>query len=1044
MTHTSTTKSLPEVYMMNKYLRGSEWRKWDLHVHTPKSVLCQNFNCSFEDYAKTLLKNAIDKEISVIGMTDYFSVDGYKEMCAIMVNDAKLRQLLGDEDAEKANDITILPNIELRIDVLVDSHRVNYHVIFSEEVSIEDIEENFLNRLEFTESGVPSGPDNVKALTRRNLELLGQRLKREHPPFQKDDDIFIGMKCAAIKLDSIKKALSNKVFEDKYAIITPSDEDLSRLHWDSQDHQIRKSLIQGTDFIFSSNPNTISWCLGEKGYENKEDFRIEFKSFKPCLQGSDAHDFERLFAPTDNRYTWVKANPNFKGLLQVLNEPKDRVFIGTQPEALSRAQKRPHQYIAKVQIDKTRDAKIDDEWFAQTDVILNPGLVSIIGNKGSGKSAFADIIALSGSTDKHESFAFLNSEKFRSKRSGSKAKSFESKITWRSGESSKPINLNENPTESTIPSVKYIPQNFLETTCNENIGAERFTEELQNVIYTHIPEEERLGFSSLKSLLQFLNEEVEDSISHLKTIIEDINTEIFDLERASSTRHIDHLKSQIKARVEDLKSHVKTKPTHIEPPKSSDKSKKESSKIESELKSINEEKLKLESDIKGKKDLLTLINRKIATGDKLKQRVKNYKKYHDEFRADSKEDFNLLNIDIDNVVQLTLNDTVIEDLIQLESKNKQTLTNDLDPTKDDSIAQKLSKTIAKIKKLEEQLSEPELRYREYQEEFALWRKERDSIIGDKHATQTIKHLTAQLKESKSAPEKIAKLKIKRQQVFGEILSEKDKLKSKYSEYYKPVQSFIDGHELTKAQNINLQFKVEVTEKGFAEAFLSSINQGRVGTYQGVDEGKKRLDDILNTTDFNNSESVLNFVNHICDSLYKDMRDEPTDLDDPSLQLKKGTPMEEVFSYIFSGDYLFPNYHLAWEGKSIDQLSPGEKGNLLLVFYLLIDQGRTPLILDQPEDNLDNQTVYRTLVPCIRDAAQRRQILMVTHNPNLAVVCDSDQIIVANMYKTKNSRIEYQTGAIESPSINAAIVDILEGTRPAFDQRDAKYLTNNQN
>ena len=1005
--------------------------------------MCQNFNCSFEDYAKALLEKAIEKGISVIGITDYFFVDGYKEMRTFMNDISAMQQTLGEENAEKASMITILPNIELRIDVLVDSSRVNYHVIFSEEVPVEDIEENFISQLKFIESGVPSGVDNVNALTRRNLELLGQRLKREHVPFQSNDDIFIGMKCAAIKLDSIKNALSNKVFKNKYVIAIPSDEDLSSLHWNSQDHQIRKSLIQGTDFIFSGNPNTILWCLGEKGYERKEDFCSEFKSFKPCIQGSDAHELERLFTPDHNRYTWIKANPNFKGLLQVLNEPKDRVFIGSQPEALSRIQKRPHQYIDKVLVEKIKTANVDGEWFSQMEVILNPGLVSIIGNKGSGKSALADIVALSGSTDKFDSFAFLNSDKFRSRKSGSKAKSFKSNITWLSGESSQPYNLNDNPDEATIPSVKYIPQNFLETTCNENVGAERFTEELQNVIYTHIPEEERLGFSSLKSLLHFLNEEVEDSISHFKLIIKDINKDIIILERLSSDQHVNQLKSQIQARINDLKSHINSKPAPIDPPKSSDESKEVSDKIESQLKSINERKTTIEANIKKKKDFLASINRKIATGNKLMQRIQNFKNYHDEFKADSQDDFSLLSIDIDSVVQLTINETVITDLIDLESKNKQTVTNDLDPTKECSLAHKLTKSMDSIKELEKKLSEPELRYREYLEDLKVWKQERDAIIGDELSTQTITYLRAQLNESNAAPKKIAELKARRQQVFSDILSEKNKLKSKYSEYYKPVQNFIDSHKLTKSQNINLQFKVEVTEKGFSETFLSFINQGRVGTYQGVDEGKKRLDDLLSTIDFNNAESVLSFAHHVCESLYKDMRDAQTNLNDPNLQLKKDTLLEDVLSYVFSGDYLLPSYHLTWEGKSIDQLSPGEKGNLLLVFYLLIDQGKTPLILDQPEDNLDNQTVYKTLVPCIRDAAQRRQILMVTHNPNLAVVCDSDQIIVAKMHKTENSRIEYLTGSIESFSINAAIVDILEGTRPAFDQRDAKYLVNHQ-
>jgi predicted ATPase len=97
------------------------------------------------------------------------------------------------------------------------------------------------------------------------------------------------------------------------------------------------------------------------------------------------------------------------------------------------------------------------------------------------------------------------------------------------------------------------------------------------------------------------------------------------------------------------------------------------------------------------------------------------------------------------------------------------------------------------------------------------------------------------------------------------------------------------------------------------------------------------------------------------------------------------------------------------------------------------------VVDQPEENLDNQTVYSVLVKALRLAKQRRQIVVVTHNPNLAVVCDAEQIIVARMDKKNGNAITYETGAIESRGVNKALVDILEGTRPAFDNREAKYF-----
>jgi ABC-type cobalamin/Fe3+-siderophores transport system ATPase subunit len=111
--------------------------------------------------------------------------------------------------------------------------------------------------------------------------------------------------------------------------------------------------------------------------------------------------------------------------------------------------------------------------------------------------------------------------------------------------------------------------------------------------------------------------------------------------------------------------------------------------------------------------------------------------------------------------------------------------------------------------------------------------------------------------------------------------------------------------------------------------------------------------------------------------------------------------------------------------------------LLLVFYLLVDKDDIPLVIDQPEENLNNQTIFKILVACIKRAKRTRQVIMVIHNPNLAVVCDAEQIIYASCDKDNNV-LSYETGAIEAPNIKARVVEILEGTQPAFDNRKLKY------
>jgi hypothetical protein len=108
----------------------------------------------------------------------------------------------------------------------------------------------------------------------------------------------------------------------------------------------------------------------------------------------------------------------------------------------------------------------------------------------------------------------------------------------------------------------------------------------------------------------------------------------------------------------------------------------------------------------------------------------------------------------------------------------------------------------------------------------------------------------------------------------------------------------------------------------------------------------------------------------------------------------------------------------------------------VLFELLVDTSQRPSVLDQPEENLDNQTVHELFVPIIAEAPRMPQVIAVTHNPNLAVVRDADQIIVA---KLSGESFRYVFGAIEEPQINQRMVEILEGTLPGFQNRSDKYI-----
>jgi len=150
----------------------------------------------------------------------------------------------------------------------------------------------------------------------------------------------------------------------------------------------------------------------------------------------------------------------------------------------------------------------------------------------------------------------------------------------------------------------------------------------------------------------------------------------------------------------------------------------------------------------------------------------------------------------------------------------------------------------------------------------------------------------------------------------------------------------------------------------------------------------------------------------------------------------------VTLWLYGTDHISIDYGLEYEGTDIQQLSPGTRGIVLLLLYLSVDvDDDRPLIIDQPEENLDPKSIFEELVERFKEARSRRQIIVVTHNANLVVNTDADQVIVAERKEHRAGKLpvlSYRSGGIENPSIRNAVCEILEGGRDAFIQR-AKRL-----
>jgi ABC-type lipoprotein export system ATPase subunit len=122
-------------------------------------------------------------------------------------------------------------------------------------------------------------------------------------------------------------------------------------------------------------------------------------------------------------------------------------------------------------------------------------------------------------------------------------------------------------------------------------------------------------------------------------------------------------------------------------------------------------------------------------------------------------------------------------------------------------------------------------------------------------------------------------------------------------------------------------------------------------------------------------------------------------------------------------------------RDFSQLSLGQQQSVLLALILSSDSKR-PLIIDQPEDNLDSEFIFHTFVPVLRRAKERRQVIIVTHNANIAVLGDAEQLIV---FKSNNDHSKIVArGSIDDADARDASCKILEGAREAFTRRAKIY------
>ncbi|MBE0402181.1 AAA family ATPase [Halomonas citrativorans] len=392
-------------------------------------------------------------------------------------------------------------------------------------------------------------------------------------------------------------------------------------------------------------------------------------------------------------------------------------------------------------------------------------------------------------------------------------------------------------------------------------------------------------------------------------------------------------------------------------------------------------------------------------------------------------DAKLLGLDINEVIQIKINEQKITDADSIVLARETDIRSENEKLEKYEVA-----LISKRESISLKLNAPQQVYQNYLDKLKEWEEKRAGILGSRDLPDTLKGLEHRKEQLDNLPIRRKGLQENRLEKTAQIFDLLDEQRVNRETLFQPVQQLIQNNSLIRNE-YKLQFKAELssTTELIADKLFSLVKQAS-GEFRGESESLATIKELTDRHDLNSKQSLLDFLSELHDKLESSSNGQ---IGIESM-LRKGRSADEVYDFLFDLEYLKPRYTLMFQGAHIGQLSPGQRGSLLLIFYLLVDKGNSPIILDQPEENLDNETIVSLLVPVLNEAKQKRQIIMVTHNPNLAVVCDAEQIIHCEIDRKNSQKISYTSGAIECRAINRKVVDVLEGTMPAFDNRKMKY------
>jgi energy-coupling factor transporter ATP-binding protein EcfA2 len=459
---------------------GSRWLRWDPHIHAPGTLMNDQFGGDWDAFFRAI-ELAVPQP-AALGIADYFTLRAYKEF--------KGRRLA----AQLPTVELVFPNVELRLTTETRTGKgINLHLLVSPDDPDHVITmEEKLSRLTFRYLNMqfPCSDDGLR------------RLGREQPgKYSLPDEAALKEGAAQFKVElSEVRALFEKdawVRANVLVAVAAGEDGLAGIARDSGFRALREELGRMADIVFSASPGDRTYWLGEH-----PDFKTNRQTVKPCLHGSDAHVVARVLQPDQDRRCWIRGSATFDSLRQTLAEPERRVFIGAEPPPGAPTS----EVIQSLRMDGA-------PWLVDPNLSFNSGLVTVIGAKGSGKTALADLIALAAGAE--EGLPGPASFLRKARRLLTTVKVH---LQWADG-SKQSSGVPSDPEPTDYPRVQYLSQQFVERLSAPDDLSEPLVEEIERVVFGAIPEEERLQTSTFAELRGLILEDPRAAQDHEREAI---------------------------------------------------------------------------------------------------------------------------------------------------------------------------------------------------------------------------------------------------------------------------------------------------------------------------------------------------------------------------------------------------------------------------------------------------------------------------------------------------------------------------------------------